>query len=151
MEKEYDLVPILEKETQTFLIQKFDEVKGACEYFISENLEKVNLEVFNKETYGDVKKIRTAIRKKQDQVKEVRLSCNEIAMGTFNEQAKTLESMLKEADEKLKAYVDAYDRDIEGELPKPAKITLTIKGYDLKKVEKVKEYAIKQGLEAAIK
>ena len=151
MEKEYDLVPILEQETKTFQIQKFDEVKGACENFINENLEKVNLETFDKETYGDVKKIRTAIRKKQEQVKEVRLNCNEIAMGTFNEQAKTLESMLKETDDKLKAYVDKYEKEIEGKLPKPAKITLTIKGYDMKKIEKVRDFALKQGLEVAIK
>lgn len=151
MEKEYDLVPILEQETKTFQIQKFDEVKGACENFINENLEKVNLETFDKETYGDVKKIRTAIRKKQEQVKEVRLNCNEIAMGTFNEQAKTLESMLKETDDKLKAYVDKYEKEIEGKLPKPAKITLTVKGYDMKKIEKVRDFALKQGLEVAIK
>lgn len=151
MGEKYDIVPVLEKETNTYLIQKFDEVKSSCEEFINERLDTVNLEKYDELTFKNVKEIRTEIRNRQDLVARARINCNQIAMGTFNEQAKTLETMLKEADTKLKTYVDTYNTEVVGKLKSPAKITLTVKGFDMKLIEKVKQFALKQGLEAIIK
>lgn len=149
-EKQFDLVPILEPKTKSYCLKSFDEIKNACEDFIHEEIGNLNLESMDEATYKAVKESRTNIRKKQNQIKDVRLACNEIAMGTFNAQTKELESMLKENDDKLKEYVDTYDRGVKGKIPAPKKIKLTIKGYDMATLEKVKEYALKKGLEAVI-
>lgn len=150
-EKEFDLIPVLELNTKTYQIERFDEVKAACEMFIQDKISELDLSVLEDYTFKDVKAVRTEIRKKQEQIKKVRIDCNFIAMGTFNDQAKTLETMLKEADDTLRDYVSTYEKEVQGKLDKPLKITLTVKGYDVKKIEKVREFAIKQGLEVAIK
>lgn len=151
MGKEYDLIPILNTKQKTFQIKEFDEVKEACESFIKKNLAQVNLEVLDRENFGYAKNIRTEIRKKQESIKRVRIDCNELSMGIFNKQTKELEAMLKEADEKLKAFVDKFAVEVKNVAVKPKKITLEVKGYDMKVIEKVKAFAIKQGLEVAAK
>lgn len=150
-EKNYDLVPIFNEETKSFGIKDFDKVNQACDEFIAQELSQLDLETHDEMTYKNAKKSRTSIRKTQEQIKDVRITCNELAMGNFNKEAKELETKLQEADAKLKAYVDSYDKEMKNKEAKPLKITLTIKGYDMKKIEKVKAYAIKQDLEVSIK
>lgn len=151
MTEEYNLVPILEPKSKTYQIERFEEVKKACAEFITDTTSVLNLEDLSPEMHNVVKKARTEIRKKLDQVKRVRIDCNKLALEKFNEQAKSLEDSLQSADNELKAYVDKYAIEVENKQAKPAKITLTVKGTDMKLIEKVKIYAVKQGLEVSIK
>ena len=131
-----------DKENNQYEIEEYSQVKKDCERFIKENAH-LDLVIQNDEDKKIVKKSRTEIRKKQNEIASLRKSLNDIVMGKFNEQAKEIESRLKQVDGDLKDKLDKYDNS----LGKPKIIALTIKGYDLKKIEKVRAYAIKLGLE----
>ena len=148
---EFPLLPVLDKVSETFKIKDYDAVLEACNAFIAKTTDGLNLEDLSKEMYDCVRNSRKPIRKNIDKIKRVRIDCNKLALDTFNSQAKQLENILQEVDLKLKAYVDKYELEVLNKQPKPATITLTVKGTDMKKIEKVKEFAVKQGLEVAIK
>lgn len=147
--KEFELVPVYDKETGIYTINNFDNCKAIVQEFIANC--HLDLVITNEADYKDVKATRTDIRKKKETVSTARKQIKEMLVGTFENQLKEIETMLGDADAVLKEKVDAYETEVKNKIAKQKIITLTIKGYDLKKVEKVKEYAIKQGLEAAIK
>lgn len=144
MAKSYDLVPVLEG--KQYQIRDYDAVLEACKSFVEETLLELNLDGDIKDLrYKDVKEARTTIRKKLEQVKRVRIDCGELALAVFNEQTKTLEKALSDIDNNLKEVIDKYDSEVLGKLPKPPKITLTIKGYNSEKIELIKAYALELG------
>ncbi len=150
MEKEFELVPVQDKETGVYHIENFEENKKIVKDFLANECH-VEMEINSAEDYKLIKNTRTDIRKKREAIKNIRIKVSEMLIGVFESQLKEIEREIDATDLILKEKIDAYDKLISNKQDKPSKITLTIKGYDMQKIQKVKDYAIKQGLEAAIK
>lgn len=148
-ENEFELVPVYDKDSGTYVINNFEKCKSVVQAFITEC--HLDLVITSEEDFKGVKATRTNIRKKKETVATARKQIKEMLVGTFEAQLKEIETMLGEADTKLKVKVDAWEAENKNKAAAPKIITLTIKGYDLKKIEKIKESAIKQNLEAVIK
>lgn len=147
--KEFELVPVYDKEAGVYKINDFEGCKAIVQEFI--NGCHVDVVITSEADYKDAKSTRTDIRKKKDTVATARKQIKEMLVGTFENQLKEIETMLGDADTVLKEKVDAWERENKNKVASPAKITLTVKGYDMKKIEKVRDFALKQGLEVAIK
>ena len=146
----FSLTPILTEE-KIFEIKDYDTVKEAIDDYVALKTEGV---VINDDIdFKNVKADRMEIRKRLKTIKDARLTITKLYMGTFDEQMKALEKVLNDADKELKALVDGYDEQRKGGnvVEAPKVITLTIKGYDLKAIEKLRDAAIKAKLEAVIK
>ena len=125
-----------------FQIVEFDKVMEECKAFI-EREGNTKLVITDDNAKKAAKASRTAIRKKKDEIADLRKSLNTAYMGTFNEQARTLEKMLDEADETIKANITAYENI--GKAPEPPVFTIKVSSYDEKAIEKVKALAVKLG------
>ena len=151
--EEFSLTPILNPETKEYSLKNFDEVKVACEGFIEENR---MLTCSTDEEYKNLKKCRTNLRKKKDQIKATRLALSKL----FSFQFKELEAMLDAADNELKCLKDEFDakkaeeealNNPVGEEPKPVednelkKATLIIEYRDVNIIEDIKKIAVDRG------
>ena len=146
MAKEFDLVPVLEEGTKRYQVKDFDEVLEACKGFISDQLDSLILDGdIRQVSYAEIKKARTSIRNKKALIESARKNLMKLALTEFETQMKTLEILLSETDDQLKEIVDKYDTEVLGKTKAPSKITLTIKGYDVQVIEKIKKYAEKVG------
>lgn len=125
-----------------YAIAEFDKVVEDCKAFI-EREGNISLVISNDNDKKIAKLSRTAIRKKKDEIASLRKDLNLAVMGAFNEQAKTLESLLDEADATLKEHITAYENA--GKPEEPPVFKCTISSYDEKAIEKVKAYALKLG------
>lgn len=148
-ENEFEIVPVYDKDTGAYVINDFEKCKNIVQNFITDC--HVDLVITSDEDFKGVKATRTNIRKKKTTIENARKQIKEMLVGTFENQLKEIEKMLGDADAKLKEKVDAWEIEHKNKVVKPTIITLTVKGYDENKLVKVKEYAIKQGLEASIK
>lgn len=137
----------LDKATGMWRIADFSKSKADCEAFIKAHSTEIVIMSESDRRY--VKDCRTDIRKKSEEIKRLRLELNQAAMGTFNEQAKELESMLDDADKALKAKLDEYDK-AEG-LSKPKTMTLYVKSFNEAHIQAVYDYAKQLGCYAEIK
>lgn len=149
-EKTFELVPVLDEGTGKYVVADFDNVKKIVHDFIEREVNKVQV-IKDDIAFKGVKTTRTDIRKKKDAITQARLHINALLLGDFNAQLKEIETMLDEADKTLKGKVDAYNEEMKGKDNKPRVITLTCKGFNAKAIEKVREYALKQGLTAEVK
>lgn len=147
--KEFELVPVYDKETGIYTINDFEGCKSIVQEFIDGC--HLDLVITSEADFKDVKATRTDIRKKKETVATARKQIKEMLVGTFENQLKEIESMLGDADAKLKEKVDVWEKENKNKVVKPSVITLNVKGYDMKKIEKVRDFALKQGLEVAIK
>lgn len=138
-EKKFDIVPAFDEESGMYVIKDFELGKSFVELFIKERTE--NVEITNNVIFGDVKKSRTEIRKRLDSVTKARIKINDMILGQFNTQLKEIETMLKVADNTLKAKVDAYEKEVKGGNGRPKINTLTIKSYDSKAIEEIEKFA----------
>ena len=150
MSKEYNLTPMLDKAKECYVINDYDNVLNACNAFIKDQLLGLNTNDFSYEMYRLIKGARTEIRKKNEQIKKVRITCSKLALEQFTNQTKTLEKLLQDADDKLKEYVDKYAIQVDGKQPKAQSITLTIKG-DEDNINKVIDLAKSLNLTFTIK
>lgn len=149
-EKKFDLTPILEKGTGIYKVKDFDNQISLVKDYISKNCLQ-NVEITDEQTFKEVKNKRTEIRKKLETISTARKDVTDLIIGTFSSQLKEIEKMLDAADKVLKSKVDSFQVATTNKVEKPKFITLTVKGLDSKKIDKVKEYALKQGLEVAVK
>lgn len=150
---EFSLTPILNPETKEYSLKHFEEVKEACEGFIEENTIE---HLCNDDDLRTLKKCRTNIRKKKDQIKSVRVSLTKL----FSFQFKELESLLDEADTKLKQLKDEFEasRAVVEEIPEVApvvetemqEVTLVLKYRDANIVEQIKKLAADNGCEIIV-
>lgn len=146
--KTFSLSPILTDE-KVIVIKDFEENKKVVIDYIEGKtlIEKIEDDETNKAVKAD----RTEIRKKLDLIKQARISIVKLYTGQFETQLKELEKLLSEGDSKLKALVDAYALSKKvNEPPKPKAFTLTVKGYDEKAINKIRDAAIKAGLSAEL-
>lgn len=143
----FELTPVVNKETGKYELANFNEVLESARNYIKEHhFEEIN----NALDYSGVKEARTEIRARQDLIKEVRLRANELILGTFNEQAKTLEKLLGEEDAHLKALKEKWEAE-SGKIAKPKAFKMTIKTFDEKAFEKIRAFAIKLNAEVEVK
>lgn len=149
-EKTFELVPVLDEATGKYAVKDFDGVKAIVRDFIDREVSSVG-DISDDVMFKDVKLTRTDIHKKKDAITQARLHINALLLGEFNEQLKEIESMLDDADKTLKGKVDTYSEIVKGKDNKPKVITLVCKGFDMKAVEKVKEFALKHGMTAEVK
>ena len=131
---------IFNETTKKYEIKDFNQAVADCKKFIEDNA-LLNVVIQNDDDKKAVKKARTLVRKKNDEVATLRKNLNELVMGNFNAQAKELEGLLKEADSSLKSKLDDY----ENKLAKPTKFTIIISSYDEKIINEIKEFAISKG------
>lgn len=149
-EKTFELVPVLDKETGKYVVQDFDEVKKIVQDFTEREVGRV-VTISDDLDLKTVKGTRTDIRKKKDAITQARLHINALLLGDFNSQLKEIETMLDEADKTLKGKVDAYNEEVKGKDIKPKVVTLVVKSYDPKTIDKVREFALKHGCLAEVK
>ncbi len=153
IKEEFSLTPILNPETKEYSLQRFEEIKVACQGFIEEN--KV-LSCDSDEELKTLKKCRTSLRKKSDQIKAARLALSKL----FTFQFKELEKMLGDADNELKKLKDEFDakkaeeealNNPVSEEPTPVennelkKVTLVIEYKDVNVIEDIKKLAVDRG------
>lgn len=148
-EKEFELVPEQDKNTGVYVVANYEENKQLVEKFIANDCH-LNDKIESDADLKIIKNTRTDIRKKADVIKNARINVTKMLTGTFEEQLKEIEKMLSSADSTLREKVTAYEAEHKSKIATPKKITLVVKSYDMKLIEKVKAYAIKNGLEANI-
>lgn len=149
-ERTFELVPVLDETTGKYVVRDFNNVKTIVSDFIEREVNRVTV-ISDDLAFKDVKVTRTDIRKKKDAITQARLHINALLLGDFNAELKEIETMLDEADKKLKAKVDTYNEEIKGKDNKPKVITLVVKAFDMKAIDKVKAFAIKNGCTAEVK
>lgn len=149
-ERTFELVPVLDEATGKYVVKSFDDVKTIVRDFVEREVNRVTV-ISDDLTFKGVKATRTDIRKKKDAITQARLHINALLLGDFNAQLKEIETMLDEADKTLKAKVDTYNEEIKGKDNKPKVITLVVKAFDMKLIDKVKAFALKNGCTAEVK
>ncbi len=149
--KSFALTPVLDERTGKYVVDKFGDAKKLVADFIEREVNSVTV-VDSEPIYKVAKETRTDIRKKKDAITQARININALLLGDFNAQLKEIEAMLDEADKSLKAKIDDYNVNVKGKVDnRPRVITLVVKGYDEKLINKVKDYAVKYGLSAEVK
>lgn len=145
----FELIPYLNQDTGQYIVKDYDNVKKIVEAFIEREVSQAI--ITDDTSFKAVKATRTDIRKKKNTITQARLHINALLLGDFNAQLKEIEDMLNGGDKILKERVDTYNEEIKGKLQKPKVITLIVKGYDEKTINKVRNYAIKQNLQVEVK
>lgn len=148
-ENTFSLTPYLNPDTNTFVIKDYDKHLQAVKNYIANMLADSN--IVDDATAKDVRSRRTEIRTKKKLITDTRIRISREILGTFEEQLKAFETILDKADKELKVEVDAWAVVKKGESAKTKTITLVVKGIDEKKINQVREYALKRGLTAEIK
>lgn len=145
--EEFSLTPMINPETKEYSIKKFDEVKVACTNFIKDNM---MTSCKSDDDLKTLRKCRSNIRKKKDQIKAARVALTRL----FTYQLKELESLLDEADNELKALKDEFEASKVEETPETAspvqdnelkKITFIIEYRDSNIIDSIKKLAIDNG------
>ena len=138
--QDFSLTPILNEETKEYSLTHFDEVKAACEEFIGENMVE---EIKDDSDLRTLKKCRTAIRKKKDKIKSVRLALIKLFSWQFLE----LEKMLDTADYKLKTIKEEFEAEkvIEEKDYELKETLLSIKYRDPSVIDEIKKIAVEKG------
>ena len=127
-----------------YSVQKFDEQLELAKNFIKENA-KTNLVIQSEDDLKSVKKSRTVINAKLKEIEDKRKALNEAVMGRYNNESKTIEKLFKETYENLTNKINEYEE----KLGKPKILTLIIKTYDQKVIDKIRKYA--SGLDCEVK
>ena len=144
----FELTPVLNANTGKYEIINFDALLESVKKYISERHIE---ELTNEAEYKDLKAIRTEIRARKELIKDVRIQANELFFGTFNEQAKTIESLLNEEDEHLRKLKEAWEEENNNKLAKPKLIRITVKTYDPEVAKRIKDTAIMCNAEVEVK
>ena len=146
---EYQIKAVYDQTEHLWRIDDLEATKRGLEGFIS-TTSLASLAITGDDDAKAVKKARTAIRKKKDEITKTRLQINEQLLGEVNRGFKELESRLKAEDDAMKAHLDAYAESLEANEPKaeetvgPKTGRLLIEG-SAENLAKVKEFALSLG------
>ena len=146
---EYQIKAVYDHTEHLWRIDDLEAAKRGLEEFIS-TTSLASLAITGDDDAKAVKKARTAIRKKKDEITKTRLQINEQLLGEVNRGFKELESRLKAEDDAMKAHLDAYAESLEANEPKaeetvgPKTGRLLIEG-SAENLAKVKECALSLG------
>lgn len=146
---EYQIKAVYDQTEHLWRIDDLEAAKRGLEEFIS-TTSLASLAITGDDDAKAVKKARTAIRKKKDEITKTRLQINEQLLGEVNKGFKELESRLKAEDDAMKAHLDAYAESLQANEPKaeetvgPKTGRLLIEG-SAENLAKVKECALSLG------
>lgn len=155
-EKEFDIIPVQDEKTKVYSIKNYEELFKRVENWTKENspIGKINSQEDydfylkdkpkNKESALSQRVVAKNIK---DLVSSVRKGIIKSTMGTFEEQAKSIEKMLDVYDKECKEEKEKWLEKTQNKSKKPTLIKLEIKSYDEKVIEKIKNYALKLGAE----
>ena len=149
-EREFSLTSI--ENDGTLLINSFEGLLLAVKAYVQEN------KVFAIQTKSDctfARKQRAEINNKLEAIKRFRIDTVNDFVTEFNEQCKTIETLLddlqKDYGNAIKAFTDSQKLVVDTNINKPKKLTATLKFYDEKIIEKLKQFAIENNCELTIK
>ena len=108
-----------------------------------------SLIINDKNDYKLVKEFRTQTNKVLKAIKDERLQTTRELLSAYEEQCKTLERMLDEHQKVLGESLKIFDEQ-NGKV-KPKQISVTLKFYDTKVIDKLKKFAEQNGCELTIK
>ena len=168
-EKEFDIIPVQDEKTKVYSIKNYEELFKRVENWTKENspIGKINSQEDydfylkdkpkNKESALSQRVVAKNIK---DLVSSVRKGIIKSTMGTFEDQAKSIEKMLDAYDKECKEEhripmpenlsdeeKEKWLEKTQNKTKKPTLIKLEIKSYDEKVIEKIKNYALKLGAE----
>ena len=144
--EKFSLTPIL-NENNEYSLKRFNEVEEACKLFIQE---RVMEEVKDQITLKQLKKNRQELRKKKEDIKKTRINL----VKTFSFQFVTLEKMLEQADDELKALKEDYEKSLitTEEIKTQQELkTVILKNVDSTTLNKIIKIATDSGCEIEIK
>ena len=156
--KTFDIIPVQDEVTKVFSIQNYDVLYARIKKWCEDNnpVGKINnqgdFDYYLKDKpkvlkEGDNYSLRVIASNLKELVSTVRKGIIKSTMGTFEEQAKSIEVLLDEFDKSCKAEKAAWLKATTNKVDKPTAIKLEVKSYDAKVIEKVKAYALKLGCE----
>lgn len=155
-EKEFDIIPVQDEKTKVYSIKNYEELFKRVENWTKENspIGKINSQEDYDYYLKDKPKnkesalsLRVVAKNIKDLVSSVRKGIIKSTMGTFEEQAKSIEKMLDSFDKECKEEKEKWLEATQNKSKKPTLIKLEIKSYDEKVIEKIKNYALKLGAE----
>lgn len=147
---EYQIKAVYDQTEHLWRIDDLEKAKRGLEEFIS-TTSLASLAIAGEDDAKAVKKARTAIRKKKDEITRTRLQINEQLLGEVNKGFKELESRLKAEDDAMKDHLDAYAESVKAEEEAKAEEAVGPKTGRLfiegsaENLAKVKEFALSLG------
>lgn len=154
--QEFSIIPVQDETTKVFSIQNYDELYARIEKWVQENSPKGKIQNQGDFDYylkdkpknkEEALSLRVIAKNLKDLVSSVRKGIINSTMGTFEEQAKNIEKLLDAFDKECKEEKEAWLKATTNKVAKPTALSITIKTYDEKVLEKVKAYALKLGCE----
>lgn len=94
-------------ESKAFEIANFETTVEDYKKWLSENVH-ADVVIDSEETYKDIYKERTAVRKELEYVKKVDKTISDIILGKFETQCKEIIGLLKPLDEKLTENLETF-------------------------------------------
>jgi molecular chaperone DnaK (HSP70) len=105
--------------------------------------------VQSKQDQTKLRKFRSEINKKKKAIADGRKQVKEQLLETFEAQCKTIEDLLDEHQKKMGEAINAYD-ERNGNI-KQKQYSVSLKFFDEKVIEKIKQFAIENNCELTIK
>lgn len=150
-EKSFSLTPVINTKTKTMELEKYSEVLDACKKYVATIPNDLVIE--NADDLKAVKKFRAEIGNKKKDITSVRLQANNMYLGVFNEQTKTIETILNEKwtllGEKVKEYTESQKEE-EPVVVEQKVFKATISTTDEKAFNKVVELCEKNNIAVVI-
>ena len=154
--KGFNIIPIQDEITKVFSIQNYDELYVRVKKWVQDNSPKGKIKNQGDFDYylkdksknkEEAYSLRVIAKNTKELVSTVRKGIIKTTMGTFEEQAKNIEKMLDAFDQECKEEKETWLKATNNKVAKPVSLSLTVKTYDEKVLEKVKKYALKLGCE----
>ena len=142
---QYELTIVSDKEG-TLVLNDYELLQSEVAKYIAD---RPLLIISDKSDYKQVKDFRTETNKLLKAIKDGRLQTTRDLLSVFEEQCKSLESQLDEHSKALGETLRIYDENNGKIKPKP--ISVTLKFYDSKIIEKLQQFAQENGCELTIK
>ncbi len=151
----FNIIPVQDN-TGVYFIQNFDVLYDRLSEWVERNdpTGRVNSqEEFDYFVKDKPKNKETAISQRvlansiKEMVATARKGIISSIMGTFEEQAKAIEKLLADFDAKCKKEKEEWLKKTTNKVAKPTKISLTVRSFDAKAIEKVRAYALKMNCE----
>lgn len=135
---------VFDPNSKSWVIKDYDATLESVRQFIDGNA-LLDLVIQDEYDFKALKEARTLVNGKLKEVSDLRKDLNKAVMGTFNEQAKAIEKLLKDASERQTRKMEEWKKDHGGIAAKKAGIE--VRSFDAKAIDKVRAYALKQGCE----
>lgn len=129
-------------------VKNFDETKKQAQLIL--DTYKVPV-IQSEDDFKKAKKIRAAYNHCIKAVNDKRISTIDEFTSDFTAQCKEIADMFKAREQEFKAAITAWDEQHKIVADKQAKITVTIKFYDPKLVEKLKKFALDHNCDFSVK